>query len=100
SIVAMTANAMQGDRERCIEAGMDDHVAKPVRPENLRAALLRWSRPQTPVTSLPAVPAIDAAAPVLTVATADPLPIADDATPPESPTMDWSMLEMLSADVG
>jgi PAS domain S-box-containing protein len=42
-IVAMTANAMQGDRELCIDAGMDDYVAKPVTPESLRQALEKRS---------------------------------------------------------
>ncbi len=41
-IIAMTANAMEGDRDKCIAAGMDDYVAKPVRPDQLRDALLRW----------------------------------------------------------
>jgi CheY-like chemotaxis protein/HPt (histidine-containing phosphotransfer) domain-containing protein len=41
-IIAMTANAMGGDRERCLEAGMDDYIAKPVRREDLQAVLARW----------------------------------------------------------
>ncbi len=41
-IVAMTASAMQGDREKCLAAGMDDYMAKPVRPEDMRAMMERW----------------------------------------------------------
>jgi signal transduction histidine kinase/CheY-like chemotaxis protein len=42
-IVAMTANAMSGDRERCLEAGMDDYIAKPISVPRLEALLARWS---------------------------------------------------------
>ena len=45
-IVAMTANAMMEDREACFDAGMDDYVAKPIRPEALAEALQR-SRPRS-----------------------------------------------------
>ena len=41
-IVALTANAMQGDRERCVEAGMDDYLPKPVRSEELAKMLEKW----------------------------------------------------------
>jgi HPt (histidine-containing phosphotransfer) domain-containing protein len=41
-IVAMTANAMEGDRERCLEAGMDGYLTKPVRPDDLSTAISRW----------------------------------------------------------
>ena len=45
-LVAMTANVMQGDHDRCMAAGMDDHVAKPIEPEKLWEALLKWIKPQ------------------------------------------------------
>jgi CheY-like chemotaxis protein len=41
-IVAMTANAMSSDRARCMEAGMNDHIAKPINPDELHSKLLAW----------------------------------------------------------
>jgi len=41
-IVAMTANALQGDREKCLAAGMNDYIAKPINPDLLDQALARW----------------------------------------------------------
>jgi signal transduction histidine kinase/CheY-like chemotaxis protein len=41
-VIAMTANAMSGDRQRCLDSGMDDYVTKPFEPAELRALLVRW----------------------------------------------------------
>lgn len=44
-IVALTADVMQGARERCLAAGMDDFLPKPVRREDLAEAVSKWVRP-------------------------------------------------------
>ena len=45
-IIAMTAHALVEERQRCLEAGMNDHVSKPFDPDALFAALLRWAKPR------------------------------------------------------
>ncbi|WP_051279256.1 ATP-binding protein [Chitinilyticum aquatile] len=68
-IIAMTAHTMLGDRERCLSAGMNDHIPKPFRPEQLYAVLSRWLDPSRSVklqqavagqdTSWPTLPGLD-----------------------------------------
>jgi CheY-like chemotaxis protein len=41
-VIAMTAHAMQGDRERCLGAGMDDYLAKPLKPDEMLQKLRYW----------------------------------------------------------
>jgi signal transduction histidine kinase/DNA-binding NarL/FixJ family response regulator len=47
-VIAMTANAMKGDREACLETGMDDYLSKPVKKEDLSMVLEKWLKPQAP----------------------------------------------------
>ena len=46
-ILALTANTMKGDKERVINAGMNDHIAKPVNPKTMFITIARWIRPNT-----------------------------------------------------
>jgi two-component system, sensor histidine kinase and response regulator len=74
-VIAMTANAMQGDREKALEAGMDDYVSKPVSAEDLEVVLSRWIAQLDAVEFLSEVEADDIA---VSAGTAGPL--------------DWSVL--------
>jgi len=58
-IIAVTANAMQGDREHCLAAGMDDYLAKPIQLDTLRAVLHRWAAPPSTVDAPPSPAQLD-----------------------------------------
>ncbi len=83
-ILAMTAHAMQGDREKYLQAGMNDYIAKPVNPQALAAALERW---------LPNRQAADPTA-------GERRPTVQQAAPPPAPLPVWDRLCMLDRMLG
>ncbi|MBF0175730.1 MAG: response regulator [Magnetococcales bacterium] len=54
-IIAMTANALAGDREKCLAVGMNEHIAKPIDPRVLYSTLTRWIKPPLPTVEQPVV---------------------------------------------
>jgi signal transduction histidine kinase/HPt (histidine-containing phosphotransfer) domain-containing protein len=56
-IVAMTAHAMQSDREKCLASGMDDYLAKPIRPGDIRGIIEKWALPGNPPLEIKIAPA-------------------------------------------
>ena len=89
-IIAMTANSMQGERERCVAAGMDDYLTKPLRLRTLQDALARWIG-VTP----PAAPAADETGPVGAALDDAGGPLLDEAVLTQIENLDRDMLTTL-----
>ena len=87
-IVAMTANAMAGDRERCLAAGMNDHIAKPIAPDDLVRKLEKWIRPDLRRARAPGA------------ATAHPLNPAEPTAAPHASGLKWQAIEGLDSALG
>lgn len=68
-IVAMTAHALVEERQRCLEAGMNDHVTKPIEPDALFATLKRWAKPRE--QTAPTAAAVAGGKPAATASEAD-----------------------------
>lgn len=103
-IIAMTANAMLGDREKCLDAGMDDYLSKPLNRALLESTLRNWMSPQPTAAQQPqAAPASTTPAPApAPPAPAPPPPrmVLPPVAAPSTPAIDPSILSELREVMG
>ncbi len=97
-IIAMTANAMAGDRERCLQAGMDDYLSKPINREALQGLLERWGSPGVTLSTGEYAPATQAALQDVAVPLAVAVAGTDEGMPP--PVLDNDVLDELLEVIG
>ena len=83
-VIAMTANAMQGEREKCLAAGMDDYIAKPIMLKSIEESLRRWTNHS-----------VQGAPPVTVPPPASPLPVPGRTAPDADGRIDWKRLAHL-----
>jgi signal transduction histidine kinase/CheY-like chemotaxis protein len=95
-IIAVTANAMQKDRQRCLEAGMDDYLSKPVQREELANKLIYWSQQLRASVSTEAKPANSGQPEAIEVDHLDESVSASVAESSDQALIDWSYLQHLS----
>ena len=105
-VIAVTANALSGDRELCLEAGMDDYLAKPVRLQALKTLIEQWApygKAQTAQRAIPAAPTDTAITPAttppaMTMVASSP-PRTDRAAPAAQPVSQPASAEPLGSPV-
>ncbi len=86
-VVALTANAMVGDKEKCLKAGMDDYLSKPIKPDKLIAAMKQWTEPQASDNE-----------PISPIEPEKAQPTDPEISETDSNIMDWERLRMFTDD--